>query len=187
METYSIMIGSSVSAPMAPAAFKAKIRGGEIRANTQVHMRSKAAWFNAKDVPLYIETIRTIKAEKASQKATKARQAASVRAARKQANKSKPNKTKARGSRLNRPFSIENWLLDTARQWIIVVYFLVTAMFMLTIGAGLVSIFFVPNSIMIGLLGALATLVVWVMFTIGYALFAAPVIALIRIEKNTRN
>jgi len=172
---------------MAPAAFKAKIRGGEIRANTQVHMRSKAAWFNAKDVPLYIETIRTIKGEKASQKATKARQAASVKAARKQATMSKQaTKTKARGSRLNRPFSIENWLLDTARQWIIVVYFLVTAMFMLTIGAGLVSIFFVPNSIMISLLGALATLVVWVMFTIGYALFAAPVIALIRIERNTR-
>jgi len=182
METYSIMVGSAVSTPMTPEAFKAKIRGGEIKASTQVHLRSKAAWFNAKDVPLYVETIRTIKAEKASQKATKARQAASVKAARKQA-----TKTKARSSRLNKPFSIENWLLDTARQWIIVVYFLVTAMFMLTIGAGLVSIFFVPNSIMISLLGALATLLVWVMFTIGYALFAAPVIALIRIEKNTRN
>ena len=95
-------------------------------------------------------------------------------------------KKKVKGSRLNRPFSIENWLLDTARQWIIVVYFLVTAMFMLTIGAGLAAIFFVPSSIGVSLLGALATLVVWMVFTVGYALFAAPVIALIRIEKNTR-
>jgi predicted Zn finger-like uncharacterized protein len=95
-------------------------------------------------------------------------------------------KKKVKGSRLNRPFSIENWLLDTARQWIIVVYFLVTAMFMLTIGAGLASIFFVPNNFKIALYGAIATFLIWMMFTVGYALFAAPVIALIRIEKNTR-
>ena len=97
-------------------------------------------------------------------------------------------KKKVKGSRLNRPFSIENWLLDTARQWIIVVYFLVTAFFMLVIGTGLASMFFVTDgrSVMVALWGALITLLIWVGFTISYALFAAPVIALIRIEKNTR-
>jgi len=132
------------------------------------------------------------KAKKAADaKAKKAKRAAEAKAW-KESIKPMPGlpkrefKKKGKESRLNRPFSIENWLLDTARQWIIVVYFLVTALFMLAIGTGLASMFFVPNSIGISLLGALATLVVWVGFTISYALFAAPVIALIRIEKNTR-
>ena len=93
-------------------------------------------------------------------------------------------KKKVKGSRLNRPFSIENWLLDTARQWIVVVYFLVTAFFMLAIVTGLASMFWVPSGT--ALIGACVTLLIWVGFTISYALFAAPVIALIRIEKNTR-
>jgi predicted Zn finger-like uncharacterized protein len=97
-------------------------------------------------------------------------------------------KKKVKGSRLNKPFSIESWLLDTARQWIVFVYFLVSAFYMLAIGTGLASIFFVTDgrTVMVSLVGSLVTLLIWVVFTIGYALFAAPVIALIRIEKNTR-
>jgi len=130
------------------------------------------------------------KAKKAADaKAKKAKRAAEAKAW-KESIKPMPGlpkrefKKKGKESRLNRPFSIENWLLDTARQWIIVVYFLVTALFMLAIGTGLASMFFVPSGT--ALIGAFVTLLIWVGFTISYALFAAPVIALIRIEKNTR-
>jgi len=72
---------------------------------------------------------------------------------------------------------LENWLLSTARQFVVLVYVLGSAFW---IFSGTAVLFSGSGEVpFYSLLG-------WIGFTIVYALIAAPVIALIRIEKHLR-
>ncbi len=205
MEIYRIMVGANVSAPMSPAAFESKIRNRQVKNGTKVHLKSKDAWFDAKQVPFYRNIVNKMNAEKAAEKANKAKQPPKIKKKKTGAIFTKtlkwgskpmiPNKVKqAANTPIHNNSGFTRFILSSAETFFQVIFWLVTAayiLFLLFSLLGLAGAMFGDQAFLELYLGVqiyswIALFVSYCIFFVFYVLVATPILALVSIERNTR-